>query len=126
MSCHDGSHLGSYERGFDSSTVLATGHVTGEQGTCCALHALPEKTHLQQQCRQTSVARSAGVQFLLDQGGLASSNFAVTFLYPGIYCLSATNVRASLAARVDGQEALRHWPAKPSSVAVYPLYVLVC
>ena len=30
VSCHDGSHLGSYERGFDASTVLATGHVTGQ------------------------------------------------------------------------------------------------
>lgn len=69
--------------------------------------------------------RPAGVQYLLEQGGQASSKFAVTFLYPGIYCLSATNVRASLAARVDGREALSHWPARPSSVAIYPLYVLV-
>jgi hypothetical protein len=40
VSCHDGSHLGSYERGFDSSAVLATGHVTGAQERiCCAVHA---------------------------------------------------------------------------------------
>ena len=36
VSCHDGSHLGAYERAFDTSAALATGNVTGEPNHCLA------------------------------------------------------------------------------------------
>ena len=67
----------------------------------------------------------AGLQFSLEHGGQASSSFAATFLYPGIFSLSAVDVRGSLSGQTeDGRNMVVHGPGKPN-VAVYPLYVLV-
>jgi hypothetical protein len=52
---------------------------------------------------------------VVEQDGPASSCFALTFLHPGVYCLSVTDVRARLLDSVG---------AGHSNVAIYPMYVL--
>ena len=118
--CHDSSHAGAFERAFDTSAALATGNVTGKGFLDMPLHKYWHK----QPSTCVPPHLFAGLQFSLEHGGQASSSFAVTFLYSGIYCLSAVDIRASLLGHAEGRNMVVHGPGKPN-VAVYPLYVLV-
>ncbi len=64
----------------------------------------------------SSLAGTAGLEDMVDARGKASRKFAVTFLRPGLFCLSAQEVvmMSETASR----------PSSPGPV-VYPLYVLV-
>lgn len=122
VSCHDSSHFGAFERAFDTSAALATGNVTGKILPSILTVALALCSLL---CSYNSASGvSAGLHFALEHSGQASGSFAVTFLHPGIFSLSAVDVRASLSGHTESRNMVLHGPGKPT-VAVYPLYVLV-
>lgn len=134
ISCHGGNTSGNLlGPASDPSMAMTSGQVTGAQSTlhltcpqaaydaCLLALVLMHVWHLLQPTlnlygQVLRICLPAGLHVEVDQCGQAASHLAVTFFHPGIYCLSATDMRAKLL----DSPGVGH-----ANVAVYPLFIHV-